>query len=143
MCPAAPLPASAFPERALAPLPGQPFTGTGVLWGRADLHAGPDAGSSMVETSDDVATGVSGLFRARYPEMVRLADLLGADDPEDIAPEAFARPIRKHGSLRNPEAALAYVRASVCNLTRKPARFSDGAVIVFRNASGTELGHLT
>jgi hypothetical protein len=72
----------------------------------------------MVETSDDVATGVSGLFRARYPEMVRLADLLGADDPEDIAPEAFARPIRKHGSLCNPEAALAYVRASVCNLTR-------------------------
>ena len=37
------------------------------------------------------AVQVSGLFRARYPEMVRLADLLGADDPEDIAQEAFAR----------------------------------------------------
>jgi hypothetical protein len=44
----------------------------------ADLHAGPDAGSPVVEISDDVATGVSGLFQARYPEMVRLADLLGA-----------------------------------------------------------------
>ena len=88
----------------------------------ADLHAGPDAGSPMVETSDDVATGVSGLFRARYPEMVRLADLLGADDPEDIAQEAFARLIRKQSSLRNPEAALAYVRASVCNLTRNRHR---------------------
>src|ERR1700721_1329827 len=88
----------------------------------ADLHAGSDAGSPMVETSDDVATGVSGLFRARYPEMVRLADLLGADDPEDIAQEAFARLIRKQGSLRNPEAALAYVRASVCNLTRNRHR---------------------
>jgi hypothetical protein len=49
---------------------------------------------------------VSGLFRARYPEMVRLADLLGADDPEDIAQEAFARLIRKAGSLRDPAAAL-------------------------------------
>jgi RNA polymerase sigma factor (sigma-70 family) len=54
--------------------------------------------------------------------MVRLADLLGADDPEDIAQEAFARLIRKHGSLRNPGAALAYVRASVCNLTRNRHR---------------------
>jgi hypothetical protein len=75
-----------------------------------------------VQISDDVATGVGGLFRARYPEMVRLADLLGADDPEDIAQEAFARLIRKHGSLRNPEAALAYVRASVVNLTRNRHR---------------------
>jgi RNA polymerase sigma-70 factor (sigma-E family) len=88
----------------------------------ADLQAGPDPGSPVVEISDDADTAVSGLFRARYPEMVRLADLLGADDPEDIAQEAFARLIRKHGSLRNPGAALAYVRASVCNLTRNRRR---------------------
>ncbi len=88
----------------------------------ADLHAGLDAGSSAAETGDDAATGVGGLFRARYPEMVRLADLLGADDPEDIAQEAFAQLIRKHGSLRDPGAALAYVRASVCNLTRNRHR---------------------
>jgi RNA polymerase sigma factor (sigma-70 family) len=88
----------------------------------ADLYAGPDAGSPVVETSDDVTAGVSGLFRAKYPEMVRLADLLGADDPEDIAQEAFARLIRKHSSLRDPQAALAYVRASVCNLTRNRHR---------------------
>ena len=81
----------------------------------ANLRAGPDTG-------DDTAGDVSGLFRARYPEMVRLADLLGADDPEDIAQEAFARLIRKHGSLRNPDAALAYVRATVCNLTRNRHR---------------------
>jgi len=31
------------------------------------------------------------MFRARYLEMVRLAGLLGADDPEDIAQEAFLR----------------------------------------------------
>ncbi len=88
----------------------------------ADLRAGLDAGGSAAETADDGAAGVAGLFRARYPEMVRLADLLGADDPEDIAQEAFARLIRKHGSLRNPDSALAYVRASVCNLTRNRLR---------------------
>jgi RNA polymerase sigma factor (sigma-70 family) len=65
---------------------------------------------------------VSELFRARYPEMVRLADLLGADDPEDIAQEAFAQLIRKAGSLRDPAAAVAYVRASVCNLVRNRNR---------------------
>src|SRR5947209_11594693 len=85
------------------------------LLGMANLRAGPDAG-------DDTVGDVSGLFRARYPEMVRLAGLLGADDPEDIAQEAFARLIRKHGSLRDPDAALAYVRSTVCNLTRNRHR---------------------
>ena len=68
------------------------------------------------------AVQVSGLFRARYPEMVRLAGLLGADDPEDIAQEAFARLIRKAESLRDPAAALAYVRSTVCNLVRNRHR---------------------
>jgi RNA polymerase sigma-70 factor (sigma-E family) len=81
----------------------------------ANLRAGPDAG-------DDTAGDVSGLFRARYPEMVRLANLLGADDPEDIAQEAFARLIRRHDTLRDPDAALAYVRSIVCNLTRNRHR---------------------
>jgi RNA polymerase sigma factor (sigma-70 family) len=93
-----------------------------VLGGMADLHAGLDVGGAGPEADDDPAMGVGALFRARYPEMVRLADLLGADDPEDIAQEAFAALIRKHGSLRDPGAALAYVRASVCNLTRNRHR---------------------
>jgi RNA polymerase sigma-70 factor (sigma-E family) len=88
----------------------------------ADLHAALDRGGSVPPDGDGGTTEVSALFRARYPEMVRLADLLGADDPEDIAQEAFARLIRKHGSLRDPAAALAYVRASVCNLTRNRHR---------------------
>jgi RNA polymerase sigma-70 factor (sigma-E family) len=88
----------------------------------ADLHAALDRGGSVPPDGDGGTTEVIALFRARYPEMVRLADLLGADDPEDIAQEAFARLIRKHGSLRDPAAALAYVRASVCNLTRNRHR---------------------
>src|SRR5579864_8196521 len=94
----------------------------GVLWGMADLQAGLGAGTAGPEAGDDPDSGIGALFRARYPELVRLADLLGADDPEDIAQEAFARLIRTYGSLRDPGAALAYVRASVCNLTRNRHR---------------------
>jgi RNA polymerase sigma-70 factor (sigma-E family) len=73
-------------------------------------------------TPESGALPLGGLFRERYPEMVRLADLLGADDPEDIAQEAFARLIRRAGSLRDPAAALAYVRSTVCNLVRNRHR---------------------
>jgi hypothetical protein len=65
---------------------------------------------------------VAALFRARYAEMVRLAGLLGADDPEDVAQEAFARLLNRHGSLRDVDAAVGYVRATVCNLTRNRRR---------------------
>ena len=77
------------------------------------------AGSPAPPGSEAV---VAELFAARYGEMVRLAGLLGADDPEDIAQEAFARLLRSYGSLRNADAALAYVRATVCNLTRNRRR---------------------
>jgi RNA polymerase sigma-70 factor (sigma-E family) len=82
-----------------------------------------------VETLDDRGTdpsgaeaAVAGLFAARYPELVRLAGLLGADDPEDIAQEAFARLLRRYDSLRDADAALGYVRATVCNLIRNRRR---------------------
>jgi RNA polymerase sigma-70 factor (sigma-E family) len=82
-----------------------------------------------VETLDDrdtdpsgAETAVAGLFAARYPELVRLAGLLGADDPEDIAQEAFARLLRRYDSLRDADAALGYVRATVCNLIRNRRR---------------------
>jgi DNA-directed RNA polymerase specialized sigma24 family protein len=42
---------------------------------------------------------VEELFRARYLKMVRLAGLLGADDPEDIAQEAFTRLMIKEPDL--------------------------------------------
>ncbi|GIH99777.1 SigE family RNA polymerase sigma factor [Planobispora takensis] len=60
------------------------------------------------------------LFAAHYHSMVRLAGLLGADDPEDIAQEAFARLHDRR--LRDDGAALAYVRSIVCNLTRNRLR---------------------
>ena len=65
------------------------------------------------------AVDVAVLFRARYLEMVRLAGLLGADDPEDIAQEAFARLMRRSGLAADP---APYLRAIVCNLTRNRHR---------------------
>jgi RNA polymerase sigma factor (sigma-70 family) len=73
---------------------------------------------SPAPPADDAA--VAALFRARYQEMVRLAGLLGADDPEDVAQEAFARLLNR--SLRDADAAIGYVRATVCNLTRNRRR---------------------
>ncbi|MFC4531740.1 SigE family RNA polymerase sigma factor [Sphaerisporangium dianthi] len=62
------------------------------------------------------------IFAAHYPAMVRLAGLLGADDPEDIAQEAFARLHPRLARLRDETAALPYLRAIVCNLTRNRLR---------------------
>ena len=62
------------------------------------------------------------LFEARYAEMVRLAGLLGADDAEDVAQEAFARLLDRYGELRDSAAAIGYVRSTVCNLTRNRLR---------------------
>jgi RNA polymerase sigma-70 factor (sigma-E family) len=80
--------------------------------------------SSPVPADETGETAVAALFRARYLDMVRLAVLLGADDAEDIAQEAFARLLTRHAALRDPTAALAYVRSTVCNLTRKRWRHS-------------------
>ncbi|WP_067138238.1 SigE family RNA polymerase sigma factor [Microtetraspora malaysiensis] len=60
------------------------------------------------------------LFAGQYQSLVRLAGLLGADDPEDIAQEAFARLHSRR--LRDDGAALGYLRVTVCNLTRKRLR---------------------
>jgi DNA-directed RNA polymerase specialized sigma24 family protein len=65
---------------------------------------------------------VEELFRARYLEMVRLAGLLGADDPEDIAQEAFTRLMNKDRGLGDAQTALPYLRAIVVNLTRNRHR---------------------
>jgi RNA polymerase sigma factor (sigma-70 family) len=67
-------------------------------------------------------SAVEELFRARHLEMVRLAGLLGADDPEDIAQEAFVRLMNRRPCLGDPDTALPYLRAIVVNLTRNRHR---------------------
>ncbi len=66
--------------------------------------------------------GYAELFAAHFPRMVRLAALLGADDPEDIAQEAFVRLHGRNATLRDPDAAIAYLRATVVNLSRSRLR---------------------
>jgi RNA polymerase sigma factor (sigma-70 family) len=83
-------------------------------------------------TSTEAASPVAELFRDRYLEMVRLAGLLGADDPEDIAQEAFARFLKKAPALDDP---APYLRTIVCNLTRNRHRH----LRVVRNRTPPEL----
>ncbi|WP_258572351.1 sigma-70 family RNA polymerase sigma factor [Actinomadura parmotrematis] len=66
--------------------------------------------------------GYAELFDAHFWGLVRFARLLGADDPEDVAQEAFVRLHRKQRALRDPNASLAYLRTTVCNLTRNRLR---------------------
>lgn len=66
--------------------------------------------------------GVARLFELHYSSMLRLAVLLGADDPENVVAEAYYQIYRKWRRLRDSEAAEAYLRSTVCNLTRMRIR---------------------
>jgi RNA polymerase sigma-70 factor (sigma-E family) len=78
------------------------------------------------------------MFRARYLEMVRLAGLLGADDPEDIAQEAFMRLMKAGPRIEDGDSALPYLRAIVVNLTRN--RHRHLRVIRQRTPAGVDEG---
>ena len=63
------------------------------------------------------------LFDHHYPQLLRLAVLLGAgQDAEDIVAEAFCELHRRWTRLRDPMAAPGYLRAVVCNLVRMHLR---------------------
>lgn len=62
------------------------------------------------------------LFHTQFRAMVRLAAMLGADDPEDVAQEAFVRLHGRTRALRDPHAAVGYLRTTVVNLTRSRQR---------------------
>ncbi|TDD83044.1 sigma-70 family RNA polymerase sigma factor [Actinomadura rubrisoli] len=66
--------------------------------------------------------GYEELFTGHFWGLVRLATLLGADDAEDVVQDAFVRLHRRRGRLRDQNAALAYLRSSVCNACRSRLR---------------------
>ncbi|MFI1026461.1 SigE family RNA polymerase sigma factor [Streptomyces sp. NPDC020951] len=66
--------------------------------------------------------GLARLFELHYSSMLRLAVLLGADDPENVVAEAYYQIYRKWRRLRDVQAAEAYLRSTVCNLTRMRIR---------------------
>jgi hypothetical protein len=74
---------------------------------------------------------VEDLFRARYLEMVRLAGLLGAGDPEDIAQEAFTRLMNKEPDLGDARAwrVCAASSARACSSSSRSVRPSSAEAI--------------
>jgi RNA polymerase sigma-70 factor (sigma-E family) len=67
---------------------------------------------------------VPALYQAHWRPLVRLAVLLVDDlsSAEDVVQDAFISLHKKVDSLRDPAAALAYLRASVVNLSRSVLR---------------------
>ncbi|MEV6873236.1 sigma-70 family RNA polymerase sigma factor [Amycolatopsis sp. NPDC051128] len=79
---------------------------------------------ALTATDGDVdrEAGVARLFDLHYPSMLRLAALLGADDPENVVAEAYYQIYRKWRKMRDPGSAEAYLRSTICNLTRMRIR---------------------
>lgn len=75
----------------------------------------------------DREAAVARLFDLHYASMLRLATLLGADDPENIVAEAYYQIYRKWRKLRAADSAEAYLRSVVCNLTRMRIRHLQAA----------------
>jgi RNA polymerase sigma-70 factor (sigma-E family) len=68
-------------------------------------------------------TELARLFDGHHTQLVRLAVLLGAEsDAEDLVAEAFCELHRRWDRLRDPQAALGYLRSTVCNLARMRLR---------------------
>ena len=78
----------------------------------------PVNGAAVSSVRESAAGGFERLFRAQFATMFRLAHLLGADDPEDVAQEAFARLHPRWSTLRDPSTAGGYLRTTVVNLVR-------------------------
>jgi RNA polymerase sigma factor (sigma-70 family) len=66
--------------------------------------------------------GFDSLFDDCFESMKRLAFLLGADDPENIAQEAFVRLHARWATLTDEDRATAYLRRTVVNLSRSRLR---------------------
>ena len=72
--------------------------------------------------ADEREQAIAAIFHEQHTPLVRLAALLGADDPEDIVAEAFYQLFRRWRRLRDPDSAVPYLRSVVCNLTRMRIR---------------------
>jgi RNA polymerase sigma factor (sigma-70 family) len=87
-------------------------------------------GNRRASTERDLAAGpsraelVEVLFRRHYAELLRLAVVMlgNREAAEDAVQEAFVALHRNWRSLRNPEAAEAYLRSAVMNRSRSFVR---------------------
>ncbi|SHF99871.1 RNA polymerase sigma-70 factor, sigma-E family [Jatrophihabitans endophyticus] len=78
------------------------------------------AGASPAPSGPDV----DALYQAHWRYLVRLATLMVDDvaSAEDVVQDAFVALHRRSASLRDPDAALGYLRTSVVNLSRSVLR---------------------
>jgi RNA polymerase sigma-70 factor (sigma-E family) len=76
---------------------------------------------TVSRTADEA---VSWLFAAHYRTLVRLAALLLTDRSaaEEVVQDSYVRLHQRWSSLRDPDKALAYLRASVVNRSRSALR---------------------
>ncbi|MEW2636092.1 sigma-70 family RNA polymerase sigma factor [Streptomyces sp. NPDC048389] len=116
--PAAQVPRPPVPESTDAATDGGTVSGSAS----ADVTTGGSAQTAADPDGLEREVTVSRLFDLHYSSMLRLAALLGADDPENIVAEAYYQIYRKWRKLRDTEAAEAYLRSTVCNLTRMRIR---------------------
>jgi len=101
-------------RRAPEVLPGE------QLRGEADAPLA-EAALDLREIEREAA--ITRLFDRHHAHLVRLAVLMGAGaEAEDLAAEAFCELHRRWNRLRNQDAALPYLRSTVCNLTRMRLR---------------------
>lgn len=95
---------------------------TPAVSGRALQPAPPGAAGIDLHKAER-ETAIRRLFDGHYPQLVRLAVLIGADeDAEDIVEDAFCELHRRWHRLRDPSAALFYLRSVICNRTRMRLR---------------------
>jgi RNA polymerase sigma-70 factor (sigma-E family) len=94
------------------------------VWSRPEVVGVPPLDAAAADLADlEREAALARLFDAHHTPLLRLAVLLGAEgDAEDIVSEAFYDLYRKWNRLRNPDAALGYLRAVVCNLVRMRVR---------------------
>lgn len=83
-----------------------------------------EAEVELVGLPHDRDEAVVALFRAHHARLVAFARLLVDDrqTAEDVVQEAFTALHRRWGRLRDPEAALAYLRTAVTNGARDALR---------------------
>ena len=81
--------------------------------------------SASVETGAPEGLGAPtfhAVFHQHFTQMTRLAHLLGADDAENVAQEAFVRLHQRWDTLDDHTYVVGYLRATVVNLSRSRLR---------------------
>lgn len=85
------------------------------------INASVARGRTTVERPIDDSV-YEALFRTEVNTMIRLAALLGADDPENLVQEAFMRLHDRWPRIRDSDSPVAYLRTIVVNLVRSRQR---------------------